>query len=364
MGDSADDQVVGNYQQDKRAALYQKARETIHSDDIPVDTSVDGFADAMEKLNGESESEVSLDMVRDKTVDEEDNPAQEALSQSDGEVADDDYIDPVLAEAGYFYQDGELCTTVNIYGEEHVVSASQLRRGYQTEQAAQRKFQEAASLMKQAKQLAEHRPAPTEEKTPDAAANVDDEMKRLYKEANQAMLEGDDEKAFELEEKLQELRDQKRGTQAPPEAKPEAPRFSQEDVSAVNAWFAGQYPEIQANDDYLSFATDQFVAIQKEREEYGLQPLSLFDLAREAGDRTERYLRTQGVMLERQARTQQRRNADSPPNPVTVAQRRSSTRQGTAVISEAELSRKRANDVAERARQQRERKMAGIKQAR
>ena len=362
MGDSQEE-TVGNYQQGKREALYAKARETIHAEDIPVDTSEDGFADAMNKLNGEEE--VSLDMVRDKQEEpaesaEPENPAAEALSTSEGEEADDDYIDPALAEAGYFYQDGELCTTVNIYGEEHVVSASALRRGYQTEQAAQRKFQDAARLMKQAKELAESRKkeAPAEPKVADTEA----EIRRLYKEANQAMLEGDDDRAFELEEQMNALRSKK--TTAPEPSPAPAPAYSQEDVSAVNAWFAGQYPEIQANDDYLSFATDQFAAIQKEREDYGLAPLSLFDLAREAGDRTERYLRAQGIQLERVARTQQRRNADSPPNPVTVAQRRSSTKQGTTVISEAELSRKRANDVADRARQQRERKMAGIKQAR
>ena len=360
MGDSQQE-TVGNYQQDKREALYAKARERIHGDDIAVDTSEDGFADAAAKLNGEEpQEEVSLDMVRDKEPEAE-SPAAEALEQTDGQEADDDYIDPALAEAGYFYQDGELCTTVNIYGEEHVVSASQLRRGYQTEQAAQRKFQDAARLMKQAKTLAEGRPS-KEAAPAEPAVDTDAEIRRLYKEANQAMLEGDDDRAFELEEQMNQLRAKK---SAPPEPKKaEAPAYAQEDVSAVNAWFAGQYPEIQANDDYLSFATDQFAAIQKEREDYGLAPLSLFDLAREAGDRTERYLRAQGIQLERVARTQQRRNADSPPHPVTVAQRRSTAKQGTTVISEAELSRKRAQDVAERARLQRERKMAGIKQAR
>ena len=129
MGDSAEEQVVGNYQNQQREAVYARAREKIHGDDIPVDTSEDGFADAMDKLNGEEE--VSLDMVREKETPEEpeaDSPAAEALGKSEGQEADDDYIDPALAEAGYFYQDGELCTTVNIYGEEHVVSASQLRR--------------------------------------------------------------------------------------------------------------------------------------------------------------------------------------------------------------------------------------------
>lgn len=332
-------------------ALYAKHNQEQEDNGVAIDTSVDGFEDAANKLNdavAAETGEVSLADVRDKRdmLPGEENPAAEVLSQPE----EDTKPDP-LEDAGLFYnEEGELCATVTVYGQEQVIPVSQMRRDYQSAEAGQRKFYDAAALLRRVEELQTRQPEP--EKAEQEHQDILDQIVEKEIQVTEASLSGDVDEHKRALRELYALRDKRdQIAKTTPERLPERMADLTDEEVAANAWFAGAFPEIQGNNEFLTVARRQFELVRQERAQYGLADLSPFDLAREAGQRTERYLKSQGVMVDRKQRDQRRRQADSPPNPASIAARRSVSKSG-ATVTEDELQKQRAATIAARKRQQ------------
>lgn len=350
--------------------LQAKQKEFNDQNSVTVEADEDAFAVAANVLDqssgapiaGQAQSEADDD---DGTISLED-AGLNTLNRQDDEPESDqsleiDQAEPVnlddsgqgeqdpLSEHGLFYdENGELCTTVNVYGEEYDIPVSQVRRDYQTAQAGQRKFREAADLLRQANEFSQKKLEESEE--PEGFdSDIDDQIIAKQREITEHDFAGDTEAADSARRELLKLERQAFANSQPGNAPPPQPGTSAtltDEEMAANQWFRGAYPEITGDQQALAEAQRQFHRIAEERSQFGLEPLSAIELAQEAGQATVRVMQLQNHGMDRMKRTQNRRRADAPPRASSVAQGRRKPTSGAEVVTEAALMKGRAEYVA------------------
>lgn len=320
-------------------AIYEKRAAEEAEVGIPVDTSKDGFADAMGKLyqarsemvaneTGQQlpggEQPVDLSMVRGNQRGQPQPNAAQVLNKPESEP---DPNDP-FATGELFYDNGVLCTTVTVNGQAEVVPWSKARRGYQTAAAANKKFIEASQLYNRANELASQ---PRQSEHDGSDQDIMDQILTKEAEIDDLMLAGEADQLKEARRELYQLRSRMNqpnagnpsfGNQAVPPHGANTQQIPDADVIAADNWFATEYAAVQNDPALFQEAVRRLNETRENRARQGLPPLSPFELVQDVGQQMENYLAEQGMSLDRYERTQRRREADVTPTPASTSQQR------------------------------------------
>ena len=150
----------------------------------------------------ETQVEAEAPLVEEVESDDAVEPSEEETEEADVEYEATEDDDEQPEEAFEESDDVEEYYTVKIDGEEKQVTADELVKNYQLEQAAQRRMQEAASERKQAE--AERQVIAQQREQYEQAAKVQQEQMRVQQEKQQEMVQAHQQHLAQEQQRLLE----------------------------------------------------------------------------------------------------------------------------------------------------------------
>jgi len=342
-------------------------------ENTPDGTGAEGEkAAAMEQLGGEdgsdADSGVSLSDVRDRddflegeTPENRPEPGEQFPAEQ--QTAPD--IDPMaLLEGNGFFiaDDGEMYARINVYGEERVVPASEAVRGYQTAEASQKKFMDAAMIARNNERTPTKQESVSAQQESGATLDeVEGQIVDMESEIDEMVLEGVPD--TQIREKRLELRKLNRqyddiesgrvanpqitGVESPSEGETHSlPVMSDSERVSLNDTFRASFSQHVGIPRFMDEAREAMSFIPRLRAKHGATALTPTELAMEAGNLALRILKDSGE-LGRFNRTQHRRQTETPPRPASVSRTRVAPKPTSgATVTEEEMEKGRREYLA------------------